>query len=178
MGQWYCGHPLSWCPTSLHRMQDREKSLTTTVGILRNSKQSVRAWFSKRQTRHGKAVTVWAGGVNGGASSLFFPLSSILPGSMGGGEDDGVAYAAIELFSSSGEEEGGDGEGEEGGGEISSSASRVSSVSRLRRTRAQSCCARYSAMIARGMTYRASGRGIGMSGRRSSEGMFVMRTVA
>ena len=81
-----------------------------------------------------------------GVSSLCFPLSSILTGSTGDREADGVAYAATGLLSSSEDEKGGGGEGKEEGGVISSS------VSRLWRTRAQSCCARYSAMITSGMT--------------------------
>ena len=79
-------------------------------------------------------------------SSLCFHLSSILTRSTGDGEADRVAYAVTVLLSSSEDEEGSGGEGKEGGGVISSS------ILRLWQTRAQSCCARYSAMIARGMT--------------------------
>ena len=104
----------------------------------------------KRQTRHGREVTGSMGGVKSGVSSLCFPLSSILTGSTGDGEDDGVAYVVTELLSPSEDEEGGDGEGEEEGGVIFSSAG--SSVLRLWQMKFQSCCARYSTMIARGMT--------------------------
>ena len=86
-----------------------------------------------------------SGGVRG-VSSLCFPLSSILTGSTGDREVDRVAYAATGLSSSSVVEEGGGGEGEGEGGVISSS------VLRLWWMKFQSCCAMYSAMIARGMT--------------------------
>ena len=85
------------------------------------------------------------GGV-GGNVSLCFPLSRILSRSTGDGEVDRVAYAATELFSSSVDKEGGGGEGKEEGGVISSL------FSKLWRTKFQSCCTIYSAMIARGMT--------------------------
>ena len=145
MRQRYCGQPFTSCPASSQRMYNKEKSLAVTVGILGNSGQSSREWFSKRQIRHGRRVTSSIGGVRG-VSSLCFPLSSILTGSTGDGEVDRVAYAATELSSSSVLEEGGGGKGEEEGGMISSS------VSRVWQTRSQSCCTRYSAMIARGMT--------------------------
>ena len=126
-------------------MHSREKSLIVTVGILGNSRQSLREWFLKQQIKQGREGVGSSGGVKS-TSSLCFPLSRILTGSTGDGEVDGVAYAATELLSSSVVEEGGGGEGEEEGDVISSLASR------LWRTRAQSCCIRYSAMIARGIT--------------------------
>ena len=115
------------------------------VGILGNSGQPSREWFSKQQIKQGREAIGSTGGARG-VSSLCFPLSIILTRSTGDREVDGVAYAATELISSSVVEEGGGSEGEEEGGEI------ASSVSRLWWMRAQSCCIRYSAMIARGMT--------------------------
>ena len=118
-------------------MHSREKFLTVTVGILGKSRQLSREWFSKWQIKQGRGVIGSTGGVRG-VSSLCFPLSNILIGSIGDGEVDGVAYAVTELFSSLVDEEGGGGEGKEEGGVISSS------VSRLWRTKSQSCCATYS----------------------------------
>ena len=126
-------------------MHSKEKSLVTIVGILGNSGQSSREWFLKRQIKQGREGIGSSGGVRG-VSSLCFPLSRFLTGSTGDGEIDRVAYAATELLSSLVVKEGGGGKGEEEGGVISSS------FSRLWWTRAQSCCARYSAMIARGIT--------------------------
>ena len=126
-------------------MHSKEKSLIAMVGILGNSGQPSREWFSKQQIKQGREAIGSTGGARG-VSSLCFPLSIILTRSTGDREVDGVAYAVTELISSSVVEEGGGSEGEEEGGEISSS------VSRLWWTRAQSCCIRYSAMIARGTT--------------------------
>ena len=56
------------------------------------------------------------GEVKGVSSSCCFPLSIILTGSIGDGEDDGVAYVEIGP-SSSEDEEGGCGDSEEEGGE-------------------------------------------------------------
>ena len=145
MGHRYWGHPFSSCPALSQRMQRREESLTTTVGILGKSGQSSREWFLKQQIKQGRMVTGSLGEVRG-VSSCCFPLFSILTGSIGDGEADGVTYPVIELFSSSEDEEEGGGEGEEDGGV------RSSSLSRLWQTSAQSCCTRYSAMITRGIT--------------------------
>ena len=111
------------------------------IGNLWNSGQSPRACSTDWQIRQGRGLT----GLQRGQElpSCCFPFI-ILTRRTGDGEDDGIAYAETEFPSSEDEEGGGNGE-EEGG-------KRSSTFLKLWWMKAQSCCAMYSTMNARGMT--------------------------